>query len=121
MLYIIEIQIAKMNLKRISLDDNGIEQRFLKTTIGWTKYKPLLYYLTDNENYRKIIKDRVDFGFDSIYFRYSEVIEELSWFKEREALKSGRDFDRKRWSDTKRQHFYGTLEQLTHAHERSDM
>lgn len=42
-------------LKRISLDDNGIEQRFLKTTIGWTKYKPLLYYITDNNNYRKIM------------------------------------------------------------------
>ncbi len=44
-------------LRRISLDDNGIEQRFLKTTIGWTKYKPLLYYLTDKENYRKIINN----------------------------------------------------------------
>lgn len=44
------------SLPRISLDDNGIEQRFLKTTIGWTKYKPLLYYITDRENYRKIIK-----------------------------------------------------------------
>lgn len=44
------------SLPRISLDDNGIEQRFLKTTIGWTKYKPLLYYITDNENYKSIIK-----------------------------------------------------------------
>lgn len=43
-------------LPRISLDDNGIEQRFLKTTIGWTKYKPLLYYITDRENYKEIIK-----------------------------------------------------------------
>ena len=42
-------------LTSISLDDSGIEQRFLKTTIGWTKYKPLLYYITDKENYRKII------------------------------------------------------------------
>lgn len=42
-------------LTRLSLDDNGIEQRFLKTTIGWTKYKPLLYYITEHDNYRKII------------------------------------------------------------------
>ena len=42
-------------LRRISIDDNGIEQRFLKTTIGWIKYKPLYYYITDRENYRKII------------------------------------------------------------------
>lgn len=73
------------------------------------------------DDYNMILKDRLDFGFDSIYFRYSEAIEELSWFKEREALKNGRDFDRRRWCDTKRQHFYGALEQLLHAHERSDI
>lgn len=44
-------------LLRISLDDNNIEQRFLKATIGWTKYKPLLYYITDKENYKKIIEE----------------------------------------------------------------
>lgn len=42
--------------RRIALDDNGIEQRFLKTTIGWTKYKPLLYYITEQEDYKNIIK-----------------------------------------------------------------
>ena len=44
-------------LRRIALDDTGIEQRFLKTTIGWTKYKPLLYYITENKDYKKIIAD----------------------------------------------------------------
>ena len=44
-------------LRRIALDDNGIEQRFLKTTVGWTKYKPLLYYITEPDNYKKIISD----------------------------------------------------------------
>lgn len=43
-------------LLRISLDDNNIEQRFLKATIGWTKYKPLLYYIIDRENYKNIIE-----------------------------------------------------------------
>ena len=43
-------------LRRIALEDNGIEQRFFKTTLGWIKYKPLLYYLTDNENYKNIMK-----------------------------------------------------------------
>lgn len=42
-------------IRRIALDDNGIEQRFLKTTVGWTKYKPLMYYIIDRENYRSII------------------------------------------------------------------
>ena len=44
-------------LRKIALDDNGIEQRFLKTTIGWTKYKPLLYYITENKDYKKIISE----------------------------------------------------------------
>ena len=44
-------------LSTVSLSDVGIEQRFLKTTIGWTKYKPLLYYIIDNDNYDNIINE----------------------------------------------------------------
>jgi hypothetical protein len=71
-----------------------------------------------NEEFYQVCKDRLDFGFDSIYFRYSEVVEELSWYKEKEAFKNGQyNFNRKNWCDTKRMHFYGCLEQLLHAHE----
>lgn len=38
-------------LKKIASEDTGIELRFLRTTTGWTKYKPLLYYINDRENY----------------------------------------------------------------------
>ena len=72
------------------------------------------------EDFNTIYKDRLDFGFDSIYFRYSEVVEELSWFKEAEARREGRNFNRKNWCETRRQHFYMCLEQLTHAHEQED-
>ena len=66
----------------------------------------------------RILKDRLDFGFDSIYFRYSEIIEELSWFKEQEAYRNGdRSFDREAWCNVKRRHFYKCLEQLLCAHE----
>ena len=62
-------------------------------------------------------KDRLDFGFDSIYFRYSEAIEELSWYKAEEARRNGDvNFNRKKFCDTKRMHFYGCLEQLLRAH-----
>jgi hypothetical protein len=74
-----------------------------------------------HEDFNTLCKDRLDFGFDSIYFRYSEAIEELSWFKEQEAHRKGRDFNRKSWSESKRQHFYMCLEQLLHAHEPEDM
>ena len=75
-----------------------------------------------SEDFNAICKDRLDFGFDSIYFRYSEAIEELSWFKEAEARRNGNiSFNRKNWCDTRRQHFYMCLEQLLHAHEPEDM
>lgn len=64
----------------------------------------------------EIIKDRLDFGFDSIYFRYSEVVEELSWYKEKEALRAGTNFNRRNFCEQRRMHFYNTLEQLIHAH-----
>ena len=74
------------------------------------------------EDFNTVCKDRLDFGFDSIYFRYSEAIEELSWFKEAEARRNGNmNFNRKNWCDTRRQHFYMCLEQLTHAHEQEEI
>lgn len=68
------------------------------------------------KDYNTLLKDRLDFGFDSIYFRYSEAIEELSYYKEREAHKECTHFDRKRWADGRKMHFYNALEQLLQAH-----
>lgn len=67
---------------------------------------------------QKLFKDRNDFGFDSIYFRYSEAIQELSFFKEQEAIKNNdRSFHRTNWVNTKLQHFWECLEQWTQAHQ----
>ena len=72
------------------------------------------------ETLDKITQDRLDFGFDSIYFRYSEAIEELSYYKEREAHKECTHFDRKRWAEGRKMHFYNTLEQLLQAHQKNN-
>lgn len=69
------------------------------------------------KDYERISKDRLDFGFDSIYFRYAEVVEELSYYKAYEARKEGRDFDRKNFCNTRKMHFYGCLEQLLQCHQ----
>lgn len=45
---------------KIVLEDNGIEQRFYKATLGWIKYKPLYFYINDKENYKKIIEDSIE-------------------------------------------------------------
>lgn len=47
-------------LSKISLVNTEIEQRFLKATIGWTRYKPLLYYIKDRKNYEEIIEKTRD-------------------------------------------------------------
>ena len=69
------------------------------------------------QDYERIQKDRLDFGFDSIYFRYSEVVEELSYYKAYEARKEGKNFDRKAFCDVRKMHFYNCLEQLLRCHE----
>lgn len=70
------------------------------------------------KDYERIAKDRLDFGFDSIYFRYSEAIEELSYYKLKEARQNGNlNFDRKSFCDTRKMHFYNCLEQLLRCHE----
>lgn len=71
----------------------------------------------NREDFEQLCKDRLDFGFDSIYFRYSEVIEELGFLKEAEAYRQKTHFDRQRFCEARKQHFYQCLEQLLHAHE----
>ena len=44
-------------LRRIKSEEENIEARFLKASKGWIKYKPLLMYITDKQNYEKNIKD----------------------------------------------------------------
>ena len=68
----------------------------------------------------RILKDRLDFGFDSIYFRYAEAIVELSFYKEREKIKNNKPFSREEWAHTKLSHFWNCLEQLTRAHSVSE-
>ena len=73
---------------------------------------------TLKEKLFRLEKDRLDFGFDSIYFRYAEVVDELSWLKLKEERSNGNcNFDRKHWADAKKMHFYNCLEQLLRAHE----
>lgn len=43
-------------LNRIDSDENNIEQRFLKASIGWIKYKPLLMYIENKDTYKENIK-----------------------------------------------------------------
>ena len=52
---------------KIMLEDNGIEQRFYKATLGWIKYKPLYTYINDRENYKNIINTSIQNLEKSVY------------------------------------------------------
>ena len=79
--------------------------------------EPIARTWVDVKELDQIKKDRLDFGFDSIYFRYSELVEELSWHKEIEARRQNEHFNRGAWCTSKRMHFYECLEQFVHAHQ----
>ena len=67
------------------------------------------------EDFNQLAKDRLDFGFDSIYFRYAELCDELAMYK----AKVNRTDPEREYRDMsgRKMHFYEALEQLIHAHE----
>ena len=74
--------------------------------------------LKNKDEFKRIAKDRLDFGFDSIYFRYAEVCDELAAYIARANGTSPID-ERRRMSHRK-QYFYMALEQLLHAHDQEE-
>ncbi len=45
--------VLPIRLSFITADNEKVVQRFLKACIGWVRYKPLLLYITDNDNFEK--------------------------------------------------------------------
>lgn len=72
--------------------------------------------MVDRDELKQLCKDRLDFGFDSIYFRYASAIDELVRYKMRDFDHKDKDY-LDRWASNQKMHFYNALEQLTHAHE----
>ena len=70
------------------------------------------------EEHQKLITERLAFGFDSIYFRYAAVVDELAHYKTKDPANMGKDFSS--WANCQKMHFWHVLEQLTGAHELED-
>ena len=73
----------------------------------------------DRKELDKVIKDRLDFGFDSIYFRFAEVCDELAAYMARADHID--PIDARHRMNGRKMHFYQALEQLLHAHESEDI
>ena len=70
------------------------------------------------DDFDALCKDRLDFGFDSIYFRYAEALDELAAYK---AIVERTDsVQARKQLSYRKQHFYMALEQLLHAHDQED-
>ena len=70
------------------------------------------------EDANQLCKDRLDFGFDSIYFRYAELCDELAAYKSR--AKGTDPITERNSMNHRKMHFYNALEQLIHAHDQED-
>ena len=81
-------------------------------------YDKLNVITINRDDYNMILKDRLDFGFDSIYFRYSEAIDELAAYMSK--VDHIDPIEARRRLSHRKMHFYNALEQLVHAHEEED-
>lgn len=70
------------------------------------------------EELNKLRKDRLDFGFDSIYFRYAEVCDELAAYKAR--ANGSCPITERAHMNGRKMHFYQALEQLLQAHQNEE-
>lgn len=70
------------------------------------------------EEYQKLVTERLAFGFDSIYFRYAAVVDELARYKAKDPIDPERDH--LKWANCQKMHFWHVLEQLTGAHDLED-
>lgn len=45
------------SLRKINVREEKVKSRFLKATMGWIKYKPLLLYISDKDSYQEKIQE----------------------------------------------------------------
>ena len=81
-------------------------------------YDKLNIITINRDDYNTIIKDRLDFGFDSIYFIYAELCDELAAYKA--WINRTNPIDERNHMDGRKRHFYEALEQLVHAHDNQE-
>ena len=71
-------------------------------------------FIVEVQDIDKIAKDRLDFGFDSIFFRYSELCDELALYKA--SINHTDPIKERTAMSWRKMHFYEALEQLVQAH-----
>lgn len=73
-------------LRKIKTEEEDIEARFLKASKGWIRYKPLLMYIQNKENYDKNIKEAIE-KLEKSAGKIDELFESNSFIKLVKELK----------------------------------
>ena len=81
-------------------------------------YDKLNIITINRDDYNMLYKDRLYFGFDSLYFRYAELCDELATYKA--AYNHTNPVDERKYMNGRKMHFYDALEQLLHAHDKGE-
>lgn len=70
--------------------------------------------VVDKKDVQTLLQDRLDFGFDSIYFRYATLCDELAAYKAQ--VNHTNIITEYQHMNHMKMHFYDALEQFVHAH-----
>lgn len=99
-----EDTVNKFKEKLMPLEAKRIKEKLDVTHVSKTELDTLL-------------KDRLDFGFDSIYFRYAILADEVARLRAKESKDYVTECSR---AETQKMHFYNCLEQLLRTHDNPD-
>lgn len=69
--------------------------------------------IVNKDELNKVLTERKDFGFDSLYFRYASAIDEIVSLKN----KPNANRDWTHWGEGRKKRFWEILEQLLEVHE----
>jgi hypothetical protein len=79
--------VLPIKLKYITADSDAVVDRFYKACIGWIRYKPLLIYITQRENY--------DSEIGKMREQLSATLSKISaYFGNNEFMKISRELER---------------------------
>lgn len=105
-----------MNERTINPEFNKLLETYEKFAEALREENPNV--TISKEEHQKLITERLAFGFDSIYFRYAAVVDELAHYKTKDPANMGKDFSSQ--ASCQKMHFWHVLEQLTGAHDLED-
>lgn len=74
----------------------------------------------NNDIWNKILIERLNYAFDSLYFRFALAIKELGEYKQKEAVANNEKFLRKKWESAQMMNFHQTLEELSENYKKEN-